>query len=112
MGLPAIPELTWDLIEDPEGFSAEITADLELSPAEIDAFHRAVTEAGQVVEIVHEAEVRGAAILDEDTLWLVVHAIGPGRFDRTVASVADEVLRQQWNAVHLSARRLMESEES
>ncbi len=46
------------------------------------------------------------ATVDDETLWVYVHAVGPGPFDDIAAAAAEEALADLWSAIHTAAARL------
>ena len=49
--------------------------------------------------------IRGMATIDDDTLWVYVHAVGPGAFDEVASAAAEDLLADVWSAVHMAAVR-------
>ena len=85
--LPRVGDRTWDVVTDVEGFSAEGSLERDLEPSELEAFETAAAEMPPVVRMMGELRVRGMATVDDETLWVYVHVVGPGSFD-------DDALRQ------------------
>ncbi len=101
-----LPVLEWDVVEDPDGFSAEIVVDRPLGALELEAFSQAVRELPLIEAHVADVDLSAAAIVDEGTLWLSVHAVGPGRCESAVSAAAEELLRDRWHEIHEHAWRI------
>ncbi len=104
--LPVISDCVWDVISDVEGFSAEGSAERDLEPRELEAFETAAAEMPPVVRAVGPVRIRGLATVDDETLWVYVHAVGPGPFDDSATRACEEVLDDLWGAIHTAAARL------
>lgn len=95
-----LPDPTCDVVEDPEGFSAELTVECELEPLQSVTVSAAVLEMEPVVEIDGQREIRGQVSVDDETLWLYVHAVGPGSYNPNAGAAARHVLEQLWDDMH------------
>jgi hypothetical protein len=104
--LPAIGNVTWDVVSEAEGFSAEGSVERELDARELADFEVAAAEMPPVVRDVGLIRIRGMATVDDETLWVYVHAVGPGSFDDTASGVAEDLLTDLWMAIHTAAARL------
>ena len=101
--LPPLPEPTLDVVEDPEGFSAELSVERELSLEEIDAFEQAAASLPPVVLAESGRQFRGMATIDDDVLWVYVHATGPGPCDERALARARDLARNLWSSIHSAA---------
>jgi hypothetical protein len=101
--LPRVGDRTWDVVTDVEGFSAEGSLERDLEPSELEAFETAAAELPPVVRNVGGVTIRGMATVDDETLWVYVHAVGPGQFDDTALRAAEAVLTHLWSAIHSGA---------
>ena len=101
--LPTLPEVTWDVVLDGDGYSAEASAERELSMDEVAAFETASARLRPVVRVGVDREIRGMATVDDTTLWVYVHALGPGPCDDSVAGEAQGMLVDLWRTIHMSA---------
>ena len=104
--LPAPAETTWDVVSEVEGFSAEGSAERDLDSSELPAFETAAAELPPVVRAVGSTTIRGMATVDDDSLWVYVHAVGPGPFDEVASLAAEALLTDLWSAIHMAAARL------
>jgi len=104
--LPLAGERTWDVVSDDEGFSAEGSLERVLDLGELEAFETAAAEMPPVVRTVGAVKIRGMATVDDDTLWVYVHAVGPGPFDDDASRAAEGVLTYLWRAIHTAAEGL------
>jgi hypothetical protein len=101
--LPALKNTTWDVLSDDQGFSAEGSAERPLECVELERFETAAAGMAPVVRAYGRVQVRGMATIDEDTLWVYVHAVGPGPYDESAARAAEGVLTDLWRAIHTAA---------
>jgi hypothetical protein len=101
--LPAPSDVAWDVVLDGGGFSAEASAERDLSPAELAAFEAATARLRPVVRAESGNELRGMATVDEGALWVYVQAIGPGTCDEAIARAAREMVADLWHSVHIAA---------
>ena len=101
--LPALSNATWDVVSDDQGFSAEGSAERALTGDELEAFETAAARMAPVVRTHGALQIRGMATIDEDTLWVYVHAVGPGAYDESAAQAAEGVLLDLWSAIHTAA---------
>lgn len=101
--LPALANTTWDVVSDDQGFSAEGSAERDLAADEIASFETAAAHMAPVVRTFGQLQVRGMATVDDDTLWVYVHAVGPGPHDESAARAAEGVLMDLWSAIHAAA---------
>jgi hypothetical protein len=95
-----LPDPAFDVVEDPEGFSAELTVECQLEPRQSMTVSAAVLEMDPVIEVDGEREIRGQVSIDDETLWLYVHAVGPGAYDPNAGAAARHVLEQLWDDLH------------
>jgi hypothetical protein len=98
--LPAIPQPVLDVAQDDDGYSAELSVERDLSPHEYEAFSDACLRLLPVVKVDGAHEVRGLVSVDEDTLWVYVHELGPGRYGREQEKAARDLLEHLWLAIH------------
>ena len=103
--LPAPADTTWDVVAEVEGFSAEGSAERDLDASELPAFAAAAAQLPPAVRSVGSITIRGMATIDDDTLWVYVHAVGPGAFDEVASGAAEDLLADLWSAIHMSAAR-------
>lgn len=101
--VPALPQPDVDVFQDSEGFSAELTVERDLDIREIDAFREACIRLMPVVSVDGQSQERGLVSVDDDTLWVYVHAIGPGRYDSVRESAARDLLAHLWTVIHEAA---------
>jgi secreted PhoX family phosphatase len=101
--LPAPSDYAWDVVLDGGGFSAEASAERDLSPAEVAAFEAATAQLRPVVRAESGREIRGMATVDDGTLWVYVQAVGPGSCDDAVALEARQMVADLWHSVHIAA---------
>lgn len=104
--LPRVGDRTWDVVTDVEGFSAEGSLERDLEVSELEAFETAAAELPPVVRTVDRMTIRGMATVDDETLWVYVHVVGPGTFDDAALRGAEAVLTQLWSAIHTAAAGL------
>lgn len=96
-------EVLVDVAVDEAGFSVEATAEEVLSPAEAARLEAASEALGISTIVVDGYAFRGLASVEDDTLWVTVHASSPGRFDDEAARAAQVALRELWGALHQSS---------
>lgn len=101
--VPALPEPDVDLAQDPDGFSAELSVERDLAIREIDSFSTACLGLAPVATVSGSHELRGLVSVDDETLWVYVHEIGPGVFGPAQESAAHDLLEQLWRRVHEAA---------
>lgn len=101
--LPALANTNWDVVSDDQGFSAEGSAERALAPDELAAFETAAARMPPIVRGQGELKIRGMATVDDDTLWVYVHAVGPGPYDESAARAAEGALTDLWGAIHTAA---------
>ena len=101
--LPAIPDPVSDLVIDAEGFSVELSVQRDLSDDEATSFADAATRIPPVVTIAGHREIRGLVAVEDDTLFIYVHEVGPGPYDAAAADAARNVLDALWHDAHLAA---------
>jgi hypothetical protein len=101
--LPALTNTTWDVVSEDEGFSVEGSAERALAGDEIEAFETAAAGMAPAVRAHGQMRIRGIATIDEDTLWVYVHAVGPGPYDDGAARAAEGLLTDLWSAIHTAA---------
>lgn len=89
-----------DVATDEAGFSVEATAEEAVSPDEAVRLDRASAALGISTIVVDGYSFRGLASVEDDTLWVTVHATSPGRFDDAAARAAQAALRELWGALH------------
>ena len=104
--LPTMGDCSWDVVSDVEGFSAEGSVERDLDASELVAFETAAAQTPPVVRGVGPVRIRGMATVDDETLWVYVHAVGPGPFDDSAAAAAEEALAELWSAIHTAAARV------
>jgi hypothetical protein len=104
--LPTMGDCSWDVVSDAEGFSAEGSVERDLDENELTAFETAAALTPPVVRGAGPVRIRGMATVDDDTLWVYVHAVGPGPFDDSAAAAAQEALTELWTAIHTAAARV------
>ncbi len=104
--LPAIGGYAWDVVSDVEGFSAEGSVERDLEPRELAAFETAAAQMPPVARSHGPVRLRGMATVDDETLWVYVHAVGPGHFDAAASGAAEELLTDLWSEIHTAAARL------
>jgi hypothetical protein len=101
--LPALANTTWDVVSDDQGFSAEGSAERDLAADEIATFETAAAHMPPIVRGHGELQIRGMATVDDGTLWVYVHAVGPGPYDESAARAAEAALMDLWGAIHTAA---------
>jgi hypothetical protein len=101
--VPALPEPDLDLAQDPDGYSAELSVERDLAIREIGAFSAACLHLRPVACVSGESEVRGLVSVDDETLWVYVHEVGPGKYGPTQANAARDLLEHLWRTVHEAA---------
>ena len=103
--LPAVGDCSWDVVADVEGFSAEGSVERDLEPSELVSFETAAARMPPAVRTLGAVRIRGMATVDDEALWVYVHAVGPGPFDENAAEAAEELLADLWTAIHTAAAR-------
>jgi hypothetical protein len=98
--LPTMPRPELDVAQDDTGYSAEVTLERHLAISEFDAFTDACLHVPPIVRDEGEHRLRGLASVDEDALWLYVHAMGPGRFGPAQDAAARDLLADLWRVIH------------
>jgi hypothetical protein len=101
--LPAMPSPALDVAHDDVGYSAELSIERDLAVREFDAFSDACLLLTPIVRRDGEHEFRGLVSVDEDTLWLYVHAMGPGTYAPERDAAARRLLSDLWRAIHEAA---------
>jgi hypothetical protein len=104
--LPVIGDVAWDVVSDEVGFSAEGSLERDLEVSELEAFETAAAQMPPVVRAAGPVRIRGMATVDDETLWVYVHAVGPGPFDAHASQASEEVLEDLWSGIHTAAARL------
>lgn len=99
-----LPNVACDVVQDPEGFSAELSVECVLEADQVMAFSVAARAMAPVVDRDGQREIRGLVSLDEQSLWVYVHAVGPGRYDSVVEGASRQLLSRLWDDVHRLAR--------
>lgn len=92
-------DISWDVVQDVEGFSAEATVEHEMTISEAE---RMTEVAGHLAPAVRESgslHVRGSVTIDDSSLWVAAHVLGPGRFDDTAREAALRMLDELWDTV-------------
>jgi hypothetical protein len=98
-----LPAVTCDVVEDPEGFSAELSVESDLAAGQVEAFSAAALAMGVAVTVDHGRKIRGLVSVDDQTLWVYVHAVGPGGYDPAVEASARHLLATLWDDIHRRA---------
>jgi len=102
--VPTLPPSHADIVQDSAGYSAEFTVERDLANCEIEAFSAACLQLMPVVSVQGLSEVRGLVSVDDDTLWVYVHEVGPGPFDAGREVAARDLLEHLWTVIHEAAR--------
>jgi hypothetical protein len=98
--LPALPEFALDVVQEPEGFDVELSAERQLNVVEADLFGSAVLTMTPIVRSEGDRLARGLVSVDDETLWVYVHAAGPGRFGSAEEAEARALLEELWRRIH------------
>ncbi len=98
--LPALPQPRTDVVRDVAGYSAEMSVEREVAAHEVEAVSAAALSLMPIVRIDGEHEVRGLVSLDDATLWVYVHSIGPGEYGQDRQDEARSLLEHLWRLVH------------
>jgi hypothetical protein len=101
--LPALPNPVLDVDQDEVGFSAELSVKRDLAVHEYDAFSDACRRLAPAVRVDGEFEVRGLVSVDEETLWVYVHEVGPGSYGPAREGAALDLLKDLWRVIHEAA---------
>jgi hypothetical protein len=101
--VPAMPVPVLEVAQDDEGYSAEVSVERDLAVNEYQAFSDACLRLAPAVTIDGEQEVRGLVSVDEDTLWVYVHDVGPGLYGPDRERVDRDLLEVLWRAIHEAA---------
>jgi hypothetical protein len=101
--LPAMPLPVLDVAQDDAGYSAELSVERDLSVREFESFSDASLRLSPVVRVDGQHEVRGLVSLDDDTLWVYVHEVGPGSYGPDRERAARDLLEHLWRAIHEAA---------
>jgi hypothetical protein len=101
--LPLPPDPVVDVVQDDEGFSAELSVERPLPPGELAAFEDAIARLRPVVRVDGARRMRAIATVDDDALWISVHCVGPGRYDDRPGQEARALAADLWTAVHTAA---------
>jgi hypothetical protein len=103
--LPRLPNPHIDVQQDFEGFSAELYVDRDLGEVEADAYGAAALSMAPYVHVDGPFETRGLVSVDDETLYVYVHAVGPGVFGQAEQDSARALLSALWESVHEAAAR-------
>ncbi|MEI6361428.1 MAG: hypothetical protein WCP95_04785 [Actinomycetes bacterium] len=103
--LPAMPELVQDVVQDAEGYDMELSAERRLSALEAESFGAAVLSMSPVVRVDESKRARGLVSVDDETLWVYVHSVGPGRFGPEEEAESRELLAELWREIHEAVAR-------
>lgn len=98
--IPGLPQPRTDVVRDDAGYSAELSVERELSDHEVGVLGEAALRLRPVVRIDGAHESRGLVSVDDDTLWVYVHSIGPGEFGVDRQMTARALLEHLWELVH------------
>jgi hypothetical protein len=101
--VPTMPNPVLDVAQDDAGYSAEVSVERDLAVNEYQAFSDACLQLAPAVTIDGEAELRGLVSVDEDTLWVYVHEVGPGSYGPVRERAARDLLEDLWRAIHEAA---------
>jgi hypothetical protein len=101
--LPPLPDVPLDVVQDDEGFSAELSIDRELSFREMAVFEAAAVHLPRVFRTEGQRRFRGMATIDDETLWVYVHVTGPGRCDQSAADGVRDMAAGLWTSIHAAA---------
>jgi hypothetical protein len=101
--VPAMPNPVLDVTQDEVGFSAEVSVERYLAVDEYEAFSDACLRLAPVVCVDGVYEVRGLVSVDEDTLWVYVHEVGPGPYGPAREGAARDLLGHLWRVIHEAA---------
>jgi hypothetical protein len=101
--LRALPDPVSDLVMDAEGFSVELSVQRELTGAEASSFERAAIGMPPVLSMAGHREIRGLVSVEDDTLFVYVHELGPGPYDQAAADAARAALVTLWDDAHRAA---------
>lgn len=99
------PRPVCDVIQDEAGYSAELSVEWPLQVNEVAAFEDAASGLPPTVSAREGQVIRGLVSVDDETLFVYVHATGPGRYDAAAAAAAQQVLDGLWRLVQEQARR-------
>ena len=98
--IPPIPSPLLDVAQDVEGYSAEISVERSLQPAESTTFAFAALRLLPVMRVAGQHMARGHVWVDDDTLWVDVQSTGPGRYGTAQQEAARSLLSELWEQVH------------
>ena len=101
--VPTMPKPVLDVDQDEVGFSAELSVERDLAVREYEAFSDACRRLAPVVRVDGEFEVRGLVSVDEETLWVYVHEVGPGSYGPAREGAALDLLKDLWRVIHEAA---------
>ena len=99
------PRPVCDVVQDEAGYSAELSVEWPLEVNEVAAFEDAASGLPPTVSSRDGQVIRGLVSVDDETLFVYVHATGPGRYDTAAAASAEQVLDGLWRLVQEQARR-------
>jgi hypothetical protein len=94
-----------DVVQDEAGFSAELSIEWPLRVEEVEAFESAASHLQPTVSNRDRHVIRGLVSVDDEALYVYVHATGPGQYDAAAASSAQAVLDDMWRLVQEAVRR-------
>jgi hypothetical protein len=101
--MPAMPMPKSDVAQDDAGYSVEVSVDRTLAVDEYEVFSDACLRMAPVVRVDGEHEVRGLVSVDEDTLWVYVHEVGPESYGPVRERAALDLLEDLWRGIHEAA---------
>jgi hypothetical protein len=104
--LPSLPQPDIDIAQDDDGYSAEVSVERSLSLDEVNAFSEACRRLAPAIAVDGEHELRGLVSVDDETLWVYVHEVGPGPYGAQRELAAHALLERLWRSVHEAAAAL------
>jgi hypothetical protein len=99
------PKPVCDVVQDEAGFSAELSVESPLRVDDVEAFEGAASRLQPTVSVRDQHVIRGLVSVDDEALFVYVHATGPGQYDAAAAAAAQEMLDTLWSLVQEEARR-------
>ena len=103
IGRPALPSPHSDVALDSEGYSAESSVEYALADQDVAAFTEASRRTSTVVWVEGRHQARGLVSVDEGTMWVCVHSVGPGSYGAEQERLASRLLEHLWTSVHEAA---------
>jgi hypothetical protein len=104
--LPSLPRPDIDIAQDDDGYSAEVSVERSLSLDEVNAFSEACRRLAPAIAVDGEHQFRGLVSVDDETLWVYVHEVGPGPYGAQRELAAHALLERLWRSVHEAAAAL------